>query len=756
MKSRWQAPQPVLHRLQRLQDVLQSSENWLANYGPKIPRLALEAETLERQLQRAKARTQRLVQQANRPTTLALFGQSGRSKQALLAEMVGDAQGELHVRVGERTLSYARHINPTMADFAVSLRFTQQHASASPEWPVALVLLNEVELTGLMLAARKSPVVASGQVMVATLERLQRMVQPQTTSDLKSEDLLMLWQNQRQQPGYDSQLDRLFWPQAMKLAPWLATDERIELFALLWPGEDTLSDRLRQLLHLRQQLGYARRIEAEAELLVSRSSLASEWLLSHDADAQQTVMVRAQANVPPLPVSLADLRLLALELELSLSSVPRQALFDEADMLLLPACARTETDSSLLSHKRELMSGWYAARHGIDVLLVCTASQHRTQTASVSYRLREWLRHQPTLDKPRLIWAITPHDSRHQQENYDEAVQRQVGTPGQSWGSMLALDRAGVDRMSRWLQDEMTSEPQQQLLSRQVQQLESRVAGQLLQPWCESEASSGQALRKKQIADALLKCLQHRTGLHGELLERLQPSRDVLRQLWLGQQEQAADPAPQHFGIGFEFDLFSDQDAAGAATQNTSSPLTEMAQRVLGVWFTHLRQLPDNGELLALLNLDRDILAALTEELICASFRLDLLGQLDKALQDNLSGTRSAGQIDRLVSRAMTVIGDFVAWLGWLQQPELQRPASRVNRGQAIFARPALNEATAPGGQRLTRLTATPANTTAFYIYDWLVGLDQLVAGNNGFTGGQALTPDARTEVLRLLQQLRS
>lgn len=756
MKSRWQAPQPVLHRLQRLQDVLQSSENWLAHYGPKVPRLALEAETLGRQLQRAKARTQRLVQQANRPTTLALFGQSGRSKQALLAEMVGDAQGELHVRVGERTLSYARHINPTMADFAVSLRFTQQHVSASPEWPVALVLLNEVELTGLMLAARKSPVVASGQVMVATLERLQRMVQPQMTSDLKSEDLLMLWQNQRQQPGYDSQLDRLFWPQAMKLAPWLATDDRIELFALLWPGEDTLSDRLRQLLHLRQQLGYARRIEAEAELLVSRSSLASEWLLSHDADAQQTVMVRAQANVPPLPVSLADLRLLVLELELSLSSVPRQALFDEADMLLLPACARTETDSSLLSHKRELMSGWYAARHGIDVLLVCTASQHRTQTASVSHRLREWLRHQPALEKPRLIWAITPHDSRHQQENNDEAVQRQVGTPGQSWGSMLALDRAGVDRMSRWLQDEMTSESQQQLLSRQVQQLESRVAGQLLQPWCESEASSGQALRKKQIADALLKCLQHRTGLHGELLDRLQPSRDVLRQLWLGQQAQAADPAPQHFGIGFEFDLFSDQDAAGAATQNAPSPLTEMAQRVLGVWFTHLRQLPDNSELLALLNLDRDILAALTEELICASFRLDLLAQLDKALQDNLSGTRSAGQIDRLVSRAMTVIGDFVAWLGWLQQPELQRPASRVNRGQAIFARPALTEATAPGGQRLTRLTATPANTTAFYIYDWLVGLDQLVASNNGFTGGQALTPDARTEVLRLLQQLRS
>ena len=53
MNSRWQAPQPVLHRLQRLQDVLQSSENWLAHHGPKIPRLALEAETLGRQLQRA-------------------------------------------------------------------------------------------------------------------------------------------------------------------------------------------------------------------------------------------------------------------------------------------------------------------------------------------------------------------------------------------------------------------------------------------------------------------------------------------------------------------------------------------------------------------------------------------------------------------------------------------------------------------------------------------------------------------------------
>jgi len=104
----------------------------------------------------------------------------------------------------------------------------------------------------------------------------------------------------------------------------------------------------------------------------------------------------------------------------------------------------------------------------------------------------------------------------------------------------------------------------------------------------------------------------------------------------------------------------------------------------------------------------------------------------------------------------MTVLGDFVAWLGFLQRPESERPESRVNRGQTIFSRPPAPSVSFSSGQRLTRLTAAPANHTAFYIYDWLVGLNQLIVENNGYTGGSDLPAGARQTLSVLLLPLHA
>ena len=104
----------------------------------------------------------------------------------------------------------------------------------------------------------------------------------------------------------------------------------------------------------------------------------------------------------------------------------------------------------------------------------------------------------------------------------------------------------------------------------------------------------------------------------------------------------------------------------------------------------------------------------------------------------------------------MTVLGDFVAWLGFLQRPESERPPSRVNRGQVIFSRPPAPSVSFSAGQRLTKLSAAPANHTAYYIYDWLVGLNQVIIENNGYTGGGDLPLAAREALVALLKPLRA
>ncbi|WP_336749172.1 virulence factor SrfC family protein [Pantoea vagans] len=780
-------PQTLAKRLSLLQDALNNSLNWIETTREQSPRLALEAETLTLQLRQARVQTQALAQQVARPVTLALFGQSQAGKAWLLNEMVADAQGQLVTRMGDKQLSWFQHINPGNLDFATATRFSHQREPLSGEWPVELTLLSEAELVRLMVACARTSTPDTTQID-STLQRLQRHRLTTPLAGLEGDALVTLWSWSRRRPHHDVRLDRHFWPQAVELAPWLSVDDRVQLFSLLWPAQPALNEMLRTLLHLRHQLRNSSRVLAPLSLLTDASLLPAEQLIvpGSEQDQQQPVEVCPMngnriGKAQNVPVGL--LALLTLEVLVPLSSTPRTALYDDADMLELPAPgqssdAATQEDrqrlqqqdplrAQLLEQKRALLPGFYAARQAIDLLLVCTAASQRQDADLASETLREWQRHQPaqeSAEKPRLIWAITPFDARHQQINVDEAVQRQMGQPGQHWGSMLALDRAGVDRMASWLLDEMQPEARRDILLAQLAQIQHTVVERRLLPWTEAGASPEQAARKQNIADTLLKCLQHRTGLHGELLERLQPPREALRQLWLNQSalqgsKTVTIQAPENqFGIGFEFDLFSESPAEATVQPRQSLQSTQQYPRqVLLLWLDHLRQLPENRSLLALLNVDKATMEWLVEELITAGFRTDIAQKLQQTLHEpDTQSVSHESRADRQVTRAMTVLGDFVAWLGFLQRPESERPASRVNRGQVIFSRPPAPSVSFSAGQRLTRLSAAPANHTAYYIYDWLVGLNQVIIENNGYTGGGDLPLAAREALIALLKPLRT
>ncbi|MDI3416870.1 virulence factor SrfC family protein [Pantoea sp. V106_11] len=782
-------PQTLAKRLSLLQDALNGSLAWIENTREQSPRLALEAETLTLQLRQARVQAQALAQQVARPVTLALFGQSQAGKAWLLTEMVADAQGQLITALSDKPVNYFQNVNPGNLDFATATRFTHQREPLSSEWPVELTLLSEADVLRLAISCGGGVTQPDTAKIDSVLQRLQRHRLTTPLPGLESDALVTLWSWCRRHHLYDAQLDRHFWPQAVELAPWLSVDDRVQLFSLLWPAEPALNELVRSLLHLRHQLRNSTRVLAPLSLLTDNALLPAEQLIVPASEQDQSLPIEvcplnSNRLGKPQNVALGLLALLTLEVTIPLSSTPRTALYDDADMLELPApgtpsdpALREERQrlqqqdalrARLLEHKRTLIPGIYAARQSIDLLLICTAASQRQDVDVASQALREWQRHQPVNEageKPRLIWAITPYDARHQQINVDEAVQRQVGQPGQQWGSMLALDRAGVDRMSDWLQEEMQPEARRDMLIAQLAQIQHTVVERRLQPWTEAGASPDQAARKQSIADTLLKCLQHRTGLHGELLERLQPSREALRQLWLNQSTSSVPAAtssiqaPENqFGIGFEFDLFSDNEVEQPAPKQTSfgQGSAQFPRQVFSLWLNHLRQLPENQSLLALLNIDKATMEWLIEELITASFRTGILQSLQQALHEpDAQSMTHESRADRQVTRAMTVLGDFVAWLGFLQRPESERPGSRVNRGQPVFSRPPAPSVNFSAGQRLTKLSAAPANHTAYYIYDWLVGLNTVIIENNGYTGGGDLPVAARESLTALLKPLR-
>ncbi|XBS71900.1 virulence factor SrfC family protein [Acerihabitans sp. KWT182] len=166
----------------------------------------------------------------------------------------------------------------------------------------------------------------------------------------------------------------------------------------------------------------------------------------------------------------------------------------------------------------------------------------------------------------------------------------------------------------------------------------------------------------------------------------------------------------------------------------------------------HLRNLPQDQGLLDLLGVEKATLTLLAEELIVASARLDIAGQLCARLQEMPAPALAReSRADRQVAKALTVLGDFIAWLGFQQAGDAKRPDSRINPGHKIFARPEKQAVSWNNSRRLTKLAPTPANTAAFYIYDWLVGLREMIIQNQGFAGDGELTEEQQARLASIL-----
>lgn len=213
------------------------------------------------------------------------------------------------------------------------------------------------------------------------------------------------------------------------------------------------------------------------------------------------------------------------------------------------------------------------------------------------------------------------------------------------------------------------------------------------------------------------------------------------------------------FGIGMHIDLLSDQPLPGLLNPEENLPgekaETEFPRQVYHYWINLLRQLPDRSALLELLGVSKPTLEMLTEELVTASIRLDIEGALVKMLNDHeLQGTPAEMIADRQVTRALSVLGDFVAWLGFQHIPESQRPESKIHRGKPVFARPESQSASLGPAQRLTRLSLKPNNHAACYIYDWLVALNEMILLNAGYSVAGEIDSDHRERLGTLLRQI--
>lgn len=778
-------------KLDTLTKSIDHSLTWLDTARENAPRLDMEADRLSVRLQRQRNKASNLLEAAGKECAIGFFGLSQAGKSYLISALAASDKGRMEIALGNVNLEYSQ-LNPQQQTSTMVTRYSGQQVRVDNEWPVQIALLSEEELVAILadVWVRRTDgraVMLDEQQISDRLKTVSMYRQSEAIDGMSAGDVVALWDRlTTSQICVSKALETHFWPLAIELAPLLSVDDRARLFSLLWGEDRELTALYRQLAHVLHHVSGVPRVLAPLSVIDdhSLSVLNTHGLRYFNASSDRVIQVVPQhggRSLQPVNLALAELALMGREILMPFYSAPRESLFEQVDLLdypgfetpsVLPDDEHHALALAFMAAKRAFLLTRAAEHQDVNLLMVCSAVGHRSETRTVGRVLDNWVKQTQgentqvrSRRKPGLIWALTPFDQRITRgQNFDAAVQRYVGNPGDAWGSMLAMDEKGVKRMAGWLMTEIRREAKIERLQEQNNEIRRELRDNLLGRWyLASEKEEPQA--RLRIAETLLKSLQARTGVHGELLERLLPSRETLRHLFLQRQNPGERPLVEEyalseddpFGIGMSIDLLSDEPVQGYPEAHPASeePEAEFAQQVYRHWINTLRQLPEQGALLELLGIGKPTLEMLTEELVTASIRLDIEAALVKMLTDHEApGTPVEMMADRQVSRALSVMGDFVAWLGFQHLPEAQRPESKINRGQKIFAKPETQTASLGPGQRLTKLALKPNNHAAYYIYDWLVGLNEMILQNAGYSAAREIDSEHREALATILKQI--
>ncbi|MEN4872959.1 putative virulence factor [Kosakonia cowanii] len=338
----------------------------------------------------------------------------------------------------------------------------------------------------------------------------------------------------------------------------------------------------------------------------------------------------------------------------------------------------------------------------------------------------------------------------------DEAVNRYIASPDEAWDAMLKLNDGGMRRMADYLSTVARPEVKLERIAEQLQEIRDELIEGGLGNWYQPDGEED-AAKKAQIARDILDVLKKRSGMHGELLLRLVPTRRDLQALYLQQTTlPVQEETPEELdifdiGVGAAF-------GAEAPAATTYSHEIAFAHQSVQHWINHLRGLSESPALLNYINLPRPIIDALADELITALLRL----RIEEKLVEVMTNTEQAGvlleqMVDRQVSRILHVMGDFITWLGYLEMPAAKRPTRLNMPEQHIFTRPSQCDSVVwKDDERLARLTPQQLNYTAMFIIDWLVGLESLITENAGHSAGREISVAQNEKLGAIIRQIQT
>ncbi|MDN8555446.1 virulence factor SrfC family protein [Citrobacter werkmanii] len=706
--------------MSKMLNTAQAAIEWVTETRQRSVRLDDEADALLTQLTLAAVNESALTATFSARGCVGLYGHSQSAKAHLLAALCSNANGKVNIVTPDRSFDYFSHINPGHAPTNMAIRFTREDNPLNSEWPLRLRLLSEAELVQLFITqfcALPDNRQVEKSIIEARLEKWQTLRQRHPVQGITAQDVAAIGRFWRScVPANQQQIDDALWHQFATLLPALDLTTRANAWALLWGEQPELTQQWLALAHTLQQTGNAQELAAPLSLLVDHFGLPAESFLTqaalHGSEAQSDVVVHPIENHQLLnAVSLSQTSLALLTRELVLTV--EDTVLENVDLLDIPLAPDAHSHP-LWQAKLGWMLEHYRQHLQPDVLLICNAVSTRAQTPTITRKLLGWVNDtQPVHDAalPGVVWAITPQDARFStQQNLDESVQQLMGKPGLHWGTLQALDNHSLQRLVEWLTQATSPQQRQARLTSLREQHQQRIR-ETLMSWINTRDNESGS------SESVIRQLQSQAAKHGELLEGLLPPMRLFESLLRVHQ-----PREEQVNGLFneEIDLFAE-----VRDMPHSQESKETGYQAHKMWVNHVRQWCRDENNARRLGLDPRTLRQVADILVTTSYRLDMPQRLQHIMQrENVCAAQLHADI-----------GDFITWLGFANVAEEQRPASRIQKGAAIFSAQKQQPMS-----RLAKLEEQPSHGASRYVYDWLVALYTRANENVGYQHPQDVT----------------
>lgn len=400
---------------------LESAANWIVqSENPAVS----DNPGLKRRIGLALYRQARLDEASGTAMSIGVYGASQAGKSYLVSALAKGRGKSVSARVGDRDINFLTDINPSGGREATGLvtRFTQRPATGSPDFPVRITLLSELDLVKIVANSFYEDLEADADQdlapRIAAAERTLSEQRPPARSPVTLEDVADLGfycdRHFAKQNYYAALKQAGYWARLEQLVPSCDLPTRQKLYSLLWDRSAPYDRLFEHLSNTLARLGGATSLMCEPSALFdidghnwartenSIINVVALELMGSATERQVRVIGGGFGTATTASVGIGTLSALAAEITMNIAGTPHE-FFAEADLLDFPGARsrhpiqRHRFDTTrdfpvehFLRGKVAFLFERYCNTFGMSALLLCVGPSNQ-EVVGLNRLIEDWI-----------------------------------------------------------------------------------------------------------------------------------------------------------------------------------------------------------------------------------------------------------------------------------------------------------------------------------------------------------------------------